>query len=89
MQKTQLLTSLSRGESELRSWLGSSIGMWVEDDAVWDALARKSGPDRDKFLKENFTRLPIAVLIDVSSRTKLTAFLLGLCAFDPGNGNRE
>ena len=63
------------------SWIGSSAAVWVEDDPFWKELARKkTAQEREKFFEHNFSRLPIAVLIDVSNRLKLTAFLVGIRA---------
>ena len=61
------------------SWIGSSAAVWVEDDPFWKELAgKKTAQEREKFFEHNFSRLPIAVLIDVSNRLKLTAFLVGI-----------
>jgi hypothetical protein len=74
-----LLQGAIPGQTDPLSWIGSSIGMWVEDDPFWDELARKKDDqERWKFFEENVARLPVAVQIDVSSRIKLTAFLVAL-----------
>ncbi len=74
-----LLQGAIPGQTDPLSWIGSSVGMWVEDDPFWDELVRKKDDqERWKFFEENVARLPVAVQIDISSRIKLTAFLVGL-----------
>jgi len=82
------------GLNDPLSWMGSSIGIWIEDDPFWDELARKTDDtERRQFLLENLARWPVAVQIDVSSRVKLTTFLVGLRGaierMSPGMISRE
>jgi hypothetical protein len=74
-----LLQGMLPGRTDPLSWLGNSIAVWAEDDPFWDELAKKTdNQEREKFFEENLARLPVAVQIGVSSRIKLTAFLVGL-----------
>jgi hypothetical protein len=74
-----LLQGMLPGQTNPLSWLGNSIAAWAEDDPFWDELARKTDDrEREKFFEENIARLPIAIQVGVSSRIKLTAFLVGV-----------
>ncbi len=61
------------------SWVGSSISVYADEDPFWGELAKqKNEEDKQKFLEENFSRLPVAAWIAVDSPLKLTAFVVGL-----------
>ena len=65
------------GLSDPFGWLGSSIGVWIEDDPFWKELAAKTDDDeRGRYFDDHLFKLPVAVLIDVSNRIKLTTFLV-------------
>lgn len=63
------------------SWLGDNIGLYVEDDPLWDEAAKLEPSDRDRFIEKNLHRLPVAFRAEVSSGLKLTAFLAALRAY--------
>lgn len=63
------------------AWLGSHVSVYVDEDPVWDELAKLKPDERDKFLEKNFWRLPVAFRADVSSGLRLTAFLTAFRAF--------
>jgi hypothetical protein len=74
-------------------WLGDYVSVYMDDDPIWDELAKVKPEEREKFLEKNFWRLPIALRADVSNGLKLTAFLAGFRAFieqtSPGMTNWE
>lgn len=63
------------------SWLGDNIGLFVEDDPLWDEAAKLDPKERDKFIEKNLHRLPVAFRAEVGSGLKLTAFLAAFRAF--------
>ena len=63
------------------SWLGRYVEIYVDDDPVWDELAKVEPDKRNDFLQKNAWRMPIAARADVSSGLKLTAFLAAVRAF--------
>lgn len=63
------------------SWLGDNIGLYVEDDPLWDEVAKLDPNERDRFVEKNLHRLPVAFRAEVSSGLKLTAFLAAFRAF--------
>ena len=60
-------------------WLGQWISLYADDDPFWQQLA--DAKDQSAFFQANFPRLPVALEVDVSSRLKLTAFLVAVRAF--------
>jgi len=66
-------------QGNLLSWLGRYVSIYADQDDYWVQLAATSKPE--EFAKDNLDRLPIAVLVDVSSPMKVTAFLASVRAF--------
>ncbi|MCH8828618.1 MAG: hypothetical protein IID45_03470 [Planctomycetes bacterium] len=58
------------------SWMGESIAVYVDADPFWLEFA-KAG-DKEKFLQNQFHRMPIAFHAEVKSGLKLALFLTGL-----------
>ncbi len=75
------------------SWLGNHVCAYVDDDPLWDELAKVKLEDLPDFVRKNVGRIPLALRADVSSGMKLTAFLVALRAFvdqtAPGMTNWE
>lgn len=63
------------------SWLGDNVGLYVEDDPLWDEAAKLDPDQRDRFIEKNLHRLPVAFRAEVGSGLKLTAFLAAFRAF--------
>ncbi|MDY0167233.1 MAG: hypothetical protein RBS80_11865 [Thermoguttaceae bacterium] len=63
------------------AWLGNHVSVYLDDDPIWDELAEVEPDERNKFLEQNFWRLPVAFRADVSSGLKLTVFLTAFRAF--------
>jgi hypothetical protein len=61
------------------SWLGQWIAIYADDDPFWKELAEAK--DRNAFFESNFSRIPIALDLDVSNGFKLTAFVVAVRAF--------
>ncbi|MBM4355060.1 MAG: hypothetical protein FJ109_14960 [Deltaproteobacteria bacterium] len=66
-------------QGNLLSWLGRYVSIYADQDDFWYQLAAAEKPER--FLEANVDRLPLAVLVDVSSAMKVTAFLASVRAF--------
>ncbi len=66
-------------QGNLLSWLGRYVSIYADQDDYWVQLAATDNPE--KFAKENLDRLPVAILVDVSSAMKVTAFLASVRAF--------
>lgn len=66
-------------------WMGDWISFYSEEDPFWDELAAVSKKDgtreMQRFLENNYARLPIALHVDVSKPLKVTGFLVALRAF--------
>jgi hypothetical protein len=62
-------------------WLGSSVAVYVDDGPIWKKLAEMTPEERDKFQHQALRELPVALVAEVSSPLKLTAFLAALRAF--------
>ncbi len=75
------------------SWLGDSVGFYVDEDDFWKEIAQVSADDLEDFMEKEGWRIPLAVRADVSSGLKLTAFLAGVRGFieqaSPGMLNWE
>jgi hypothetical protein len=63
------------------SWLGQTVSLYVDDDPLWKELAETPDADREKFMRRNVGRFPIALYCDVSDSARLIAFLAGLRGF--------
>jgi hypothetical protein len=61
------------------SWMGESISVYIDDGPFWKEMAKAEKPER--FLEQNYYRLPLAVHFEVKSVFHLTAFLTGFRAF--------
>ena len=59
-------------------WIGSSIALYVDEDSFWHELAKQPTEEREKFLQRQAGRIPLALVAEVSSGLRLTAFLAGL-----------
>lgn len=72
-------------EANALAWLGNWISLYVEQDPVWQELTELIEKEGERamedFLQGNFSRLPIAVQVDVANSFKLTAFLASARAF--------
>ena len=78
-QASNMVESMMSGATSPLSWIGSSIGVYADDDPFWEELAKQ--PDdaaREKFFEQNFARLPVAINIEVASPLKATAFIVAL-----------
>jgi hypothetical protein len=73
------LSTMSHGAT--LGWLGSSVALYVDDDPVWEELAKLSPEKLAKVLPEYEDRLPVALRAEVSSGLRLTAFLAALRAY--------
>lgn len=62
-------------------WLGPSVALYFDDDPLWRELAGVAYDERDKFFRENLGRFPVALVAEVESSLKLTAFLAAFRAF--------
>jgi hypothetical protein len=63
------------------AWIGSSVAFYVDDDPLWDELKKvKEERELSQLFEANLHRLPVALVVDVSSGLRLTAFLAGLRA---------
>jgi hypothetical protein len=62
-------------------WLGSSIALYLDDGPIWKKLEEMTPEERDKFKQHALRELPVALVAEVSSPLKLTAFLAALRAF--------
>jgi len=62
-------------------WLGTSVALYFDDDPLWGELAGVGLDERDKFLRENIGRFPVALVAEVGNVFKLTAFLATFRAF--------
>jgi len=56
-------------------WLGEWVVLYFEDDPFWDELAKVPYLERDQFFLENFDRMPVALVAEVESGSKLTRYL--------------
>jgi hypothetical protein len=63
-------------------WLGQSAALYADDDPFWDELAdaRADDDDIEPFMRDNISRLPMALWVEVDSGFKLTAFLTAVRA---------
>ena len=78
-KRVNLVQGLLQSAVSPLSWIGSSISIYADDDPFWSELAKQPDDDhREKFLEQNFARLPIALNIGVDSPLKLTAFIVAL-----------
>ncbi len=75
------------------SWLGDSVGIYVEDGPFWNELAQVPPDQVSDFMEKQGWRIPAALRADVSSGLKLTAFLAAVRGFveqaSPGMLNWE
>lgn len=64
-------------------WLGPSVSIYCDDDPFWEEMQKEAtGSDNaERFMENNFDRLPVGVYCEVASALKLTAFMAGLRAF--------
>ncbi len=69
----------------LTDWLGEWITIYVDEDSFWDELAQAVNTEGTNaaypFMKDNLSRLPMVLHIDVDNPFKLSAFLVSLRAF--------
>jgi hypothetical protein len=61
------------------SWLGSSVALYADEDPFWADLAKAK--DTDKFMEENFPRLPVALRAESNNPLKLATFLTAIRAY--------
>lgn len=59
-------------------WLGSSVALYVDEDPFWQELMKRPTEEREKFLQKQAGRIPVALVAEVSSGLRLTAFLAGV-----------
>ncbi|MBC8872417.1 MAG: hypothetical protein H8E44_23545 [Planctomycetes bacterium] len=62
-------------------WLGNSVALYFDDDPLWREMAGVAYDERDRFFRENLGRFPVALVAEVESAFKLTAFLATFRAF--------
>jgi hypothetical protein len=62
-------------------WLGSSVAVYVDDAPIWKKLEEMTPEEREKFQHHALRDLPVALVAEVSSPLKLTAFLTALRGF--------
>ena len=60
-------------------WLGESIAIYADQDPFWDKLSKAD--KSEKFLEENYHRLPLALHCEVKNPLGLAAFLAALRAY--------
>ncbi len=73
-QAENLMATMSQGVT--LGWIGSSVAVYVEDDPIWEELAKRSEQGvRESDWFQNLHRMPIAVQIDVSNGFRLAGFL--------------
>lgn len=58
------------------SWLGPTISYYMDDDPIWDEIARAKRPER--FMENNIAKIPLAFRLDSKSPLKLAMFMTGL-----------
>jgi len=58
------------------AWLGQSVAIYVDDDPFWKELSEAK--DYQKFLQEQYYRLPVALCAEVKNPLGLAAFLAAL-----------
>ena len=76
--------------SDPLAWIGSWASFCVDNDPLWAEMSKiKDDRELGEFFDANFNRLPVALLVDVSSGLRLTAFLAGLRAMVDQNGARH
>ncbi len=63
------------------SWLGDSVAVYLDHGPLWDELAKAKISERDDALWETAKGIPVALIADVRSGLKLTAFLAGVRAY--------
>jgi hypothetical protein len=56
-------------------WMGSSVAVYVDDDPLWQELAKLSSEELIKKREGLLAKLPIAIRAEVANGFKLTAFL--------------
>jgi len=61
------------------AWVGDHLTIYADDDTFWAEMANAADPQ--KFLTDNFSRIPVAAQVGVSNPLALTVFLTGLHAF--------
>lgn len=57
-------------------WVGSSISVYLDDDAIWDQLGTADKPEQ--FLQQNLKALPVAIHAEVAHPLELAVFLTTL-----------
>jgi hypothetical protein len=55
-------------------WLGESLAVYIDQDPIFQELG--TGTNRSYFLEHNFSRLPVALAVEVKNPMALAAFLL-------------
>ncbi len=65
------------------AWVGKAVAIYVDDDPLWKEAAQT--PDPEKFLQDNFHRIPVAIYIANESPLKLAAFMTMLRAYVDGS----
>ena len=61
------------------AWLGKSVSVYVDDDPLWKEAAAAEDPE--KFMNDNWHRLPVAARVASDSPFKLAAFMTAVHAF--------
>ncbi|MBL1216477.1 MAG: hypothetical protein D8M59_03180 [Planctomycetes bacterium] len=77
----QMAGGLFRGQPDaIRTnplgWIGSSISLYIDRDAFWDAAFNSDDPE--DYIYDNYGQLPIYLYIEVADSLKFSAFMLSL-----------
>ena len=60
------------------SWMGESVSIFVDQDPLWQELAKLKPEEYDKFAREKRFSFPVGLRVEVKNSLKLTLFLTGL-----------
>jgi hypothetical protein len=95
LQRQTNLLRMMTGDLQVEplSWLGSNVGLYLDEDPFWQELAQVPSEELNEFLEESGWKVPLAVRAEVSSGMKLALFLGALRAWveqaSPGMLNWE
>ncbi|MFW6125212.1 MAG: hypothetical protein ACOC46_03615, partial [Pirellulales bacterium] len=74
-----MVASMARGVG--LGWVGETVELYADPDPFWKEFTDTPTDQYDKFLQENFHRVPVAARLAVKSPMKLTMFLTATRAF--------
>lgn len=69
------------GQGDALAWMGASIGIYIDDDPIWQEISGMDFAERQKFLSANVHRLPLAIHFDVEDENIAGPALLNLDSF--------